>query len=138
LNAEQIDYAFCNKPIWVRAIIIAAGPTANFHSCFLFLLSVFFVVGIPFSDQSATFDKVVTHGPASRAGFQIGDLVVEIDDQHVESWSDMSSIIGKSQGEEMSFMIERQGSPRTMHVVPEILLDEATGQFTKKYKNRRH
>lgn len=64
---------------------------------------------------------VMPLSPAAKAGFKEDDLIVEIDDEPIESWSEMSGIIRKNLGEAVVFKVQREGEPEpvTLTVVPE-------------------
>ena len=81
------DEALDAKPRWQRAIVVAAGPAANF----ILALVMFFVValiGVPgLRAQVGAVDDPPSL--AVEAGFQIGDRIVAIDGDRVELWSEV-------------------------------------------------
>jgi regulator of sigma E protease len=72
-------------------------------------------------DSKPYIGVVMPLSPAARAGFQEDDLIVEIDDQPIESWTAMSKVIRASMGEAVVFEIAREGEPDllALTVVPE-------------------
>src|SRR5207342_3944504 len=61
-------FAFNNKPLWQRFLVVLAGPVANLLLCFL-LLWVMFMVGLP--DRKPILGP--TQGLAAEAGLREGD-----------------------------------------------------------------
>jgi regulator of sigma E protease len=70
--------SFANKPVSIRAAVIAAGVTFNVISAALIFMIVF-LVGIKL--PPAVVGDVVPKSPAARAGLQPGDEVLKIDSQ---------------------------------------------------------
>ena len=68
--------SFANKPVSIRAAVIAAGVTFNVISAALIFMIVF-LVGIRL--PPAVVGDVVPKSPAARAGLQPGDEVLKID-----------------------------------------------------------
>jgi regulator of sigma E protease len=68
--------SFANKPMSIRAAVIAAGVTFNVISAAIIFMIVFLVgINLP----PAVVGGVVPNSPAARAGVQPGDEVVAID-----------------------------------------------------------
>lgn len=105
---------FHGKPIWQRALVVSAGPVANFVLAF-FLFAVFFLGDQTLGPQ---FGKIEPGSAAAEAGFQSNDLVLRIDGEQVQTFSDIVAIVSMSAGKSLSFDIDRSGSPVTLSVVP--------------------
>ncbi len=70
--------SFANKPVSIRAAVIAAGVTFNVISAALIFMIVF-LIGIKL--PPAVVGDVVPKSPAARAGLRPGDEVLQIDGQ---------------------------------------------------------
>jgi len=75
---------FETAKLWERALIIAAGPVANFVLAFIVLCGVLIAYGTPLiTPQGVTMSNVVRvveeGSPAARAGLEAGDRIVSID-----------------------------------------------------------
>lgn len=112
-NPPQPD-EFHGKPIWQRALVVSAGPVANFILAF-FLFAVYFM-----GDQTlgTQFGKIEPGSAAAQAGFQAEDIVLRIDGEQVQTFSDIVAIVSTSAGRSLSFDIDRSGNPLTLSVVP--------------------
>ena len=104
-GAER-DY-FHFKPIWQRALIVAAGPAANFLLAMVLFTLLFSAVGEQIlAPRVAT---VVPDSPAAEAGFQPGDLVVQVNDRRVVDFNEFERAIMMSAGDAMRFTVDRGG-----------------------------
>jgi len=64
-------------------------------------------------------DRVVSGGPAERAGLQAGDRVIALDDARIESWEDLVRVVRAHPGKPLRARIERGGVVREITVTPE-------------------
>lgn len=95
------------KPLWQRALIVAAGPIANFVlAVALFIL----VLGI-FGEQvgSTRISRIEPGTPAAKAGFQVGDVVRRIDGQSISNFEDFSVYVKVRAGVPVDVQVERAG-----------------------------
>ncbi|HVL41664.1 MAG TPA: site-2 protease family protein, partial [Brevundimonas sp.] len=113
-GAER-DY-FHFKPIWQRALIVAAGPAANFLLAIVLLTLLFSVVG---ERIVAPRVAAVSPGtPAAEAGFQPRDLIVAVNGRPVLENEDVTRMVMMSAGDPMTFAVERAGGPVTLIATP--------------------
>ena len=66
----------------------------------------------------AVVGEVVMATPAYKAGLAVGDRIVAINEEPVESWSDMVRIISSHPGEEITLRVEREGRVLNLAVTP--------------------
>ncbi|MBI3704445.1 MAG: RIP metalloprotease RseP [Rhizobiales bacterium] len=116
-EAEKKD-SFLYKPVGSRAAVVAAGPIANFILAIVIFAGVFMIVGK--QTTSARVDAVQPGSAAQAAGFKPGDLVLAINGQAIESFSDMQRIVSISAGEPIEVRVERGGVPITLKAKPEL------------------
>ena len=62
---------------------------------------------------------VIPEDPAVLAGLKTGDLVVKVDGQPMADFGEMSRMIAKSPGRELSFDVLRDGSPLVIKITPQ-------------------
>ena len=108
MTEEERAGSFHYKPLWQRSAIVAAGPIANFILAIVIYAVLFTAVGQTII--SPRVDQVVEGSAAESAGFKTGDLVVEIDGEPIESFGEMQRIVGLSADEQLTVVVERDGS----------------------------
>jgi regulator of sigma E protease len=125
-GAEAVKDYFHFKPLWQRFLIILAGPAANFVLSIAIFAGVFMIVG----DQRvpATVTQIEAGSPAAKAGFQIGDTILKIDNHLVEDNSDATMLVVLRAGTPLSVLVQRGGGQAMLTVTPERVLLDPTGR----------
>jgi len=118
MTEEEKRDSFVFKPVRSRAAVVAAGPIANFILAIVIFAGIFMFVGR--QSTTARVDSIQPNSAAQTAGFQPGDLVVAINGQKIDSFSDMQRIVSVSAGEPLSVTVDRGGAPITLKAVPEL------------------
>ena len=116
-NTERKD-SFMFQPVGSRAAVVAAGPIANFVLAIAIFAAIFMTVGK--QSTSARVDTVQPASAAETAGFKPGDLVIAINGEKIESFSDMQRIVSISAGETLSIEVDRGGAPITLKATPQL------------------
>lgn len=83
--------SFCGKPLHSRLATVLAGPLMNLIFCIL-LMPVVFMVGrmVPaILEKTPVIIGIKEDSPASRAGFQKDDLILQINGRSMEKWRDV-------------------------------------------------
>lgn len=79
--------AFNNQVVWKRAVIIVAGPLANF----VLAISLYWGLNMYGVEEPVARVAAPAAGtPAARAGLVAGDEIVSFDGEHVVSWTDLN------------------------------------------------
>ncbi|MGJ3261681.1 MAG: RIP metalloprotease RseP [Salinarimonas sp.] len=117
MSAADKSKSFHHKPVAQRAAIVAAGPIANFILAILVFAGVFWANGR--TVLAPQVDVVLEGSAAERAGFMPGDLIVEIDGRSIVSFNDMQRIVSSSADDQLSVVVERDGSLVTLEATPE-------------------
>lgn len=105
---------FHEKSVGSRAIVVAAGPVANFLLAAVLFALLFGTVGRPVSVP--VVGEVVADGPAAVAGLRSGDRVEAIDGVVVERFEDIQRIVSANPDQRLSLMILRDGRGETVTV----------------------
>jgi len=107
LSPEERKVCFHFKPVWARAMIVAAGPIANF----VLAAAIFWGLLIGFGDRiiEPLVGEVTEASAAADAGFEVGDRVVSIDGKSITRFDDMVMTTRLSAGEELIFEVMRDG-----------------------------
>jgi regulator of sigma E protease len=111
LGGERKYLAF--KPLWQRALIVTAGPAANFLLAIV-LFSIFFgAFGEPMTSRRV--DQVVPASAAAKAGFKSGDVLLAAGGAPVTSFEDLQFYVQYRAGVPIDFTVERAGRP--LHLI---------------------
>lgn len=108
--------AFALKPLWVRFLIVFAGPGMNFVLAAVIFIGVLGTVGRPV--WPAAIGRVTDGSPAAEAGIQSGDVVVAVDGRQVSHWEDFERLVGESQGRTLTVTVRRDGGEVQAQVTP--------------------
>ncbi len=81
--ASEVQRAFNRQNVWIRMVIVIAGPLFNFLFAIL-AYWVIFLVGV--DGIQPVVEKVVENSIAQSAGFNAGDRILSIDGKEVQSW----------------------------------------------------
>ena len=111
------ETSFYGKPLWQRALIVVAGPMANFLLAIAIFALTAMLIGVPVSDP--VVDGVMENSAAAKAGLKPGDRFVSINGQPVKSFTDVRAIVSMRAGEKLKTVIERGGRRITVVLTPE-------------------
>lgn len=129
-DAEK-PYSFHFKPLWQKALIVAAGPVANF----LLTIAVFtyFIFTTGLASTSPVVGEVLPDSAAYEAGFKKGDKITRIDDEEITRFSDISRIIITNLGKPVDVTFDRKGETKHVTLTPRMVEDEdALGNKVKR------
>ena len=121
-NEEDQEKLFVTKPLYQRSLIVFGGPLANFLLAIVIFLSIYMFVGKDFTP--AVIDEVQKDSPAEAAGLMKNDIILEIDDNKVESILDVSKYIAMSTSEYVDFKVSRYDQQKLFKVKPNIVPSE--------------
>lgn len=108
-----------NRPLWQRALVVFAGPVANWLICAALLTGLAASTGLPSAElDRAILGSLGPNGAAHAAGLQDGDRVVRIGDQRVTSWANMVAIVQAHPNNTVTFSVERDGVAMELPVTP--------------------
>ena len=106
---------FHGKSVLSRAIVVAAGPIANFLLAIVLFAGLFAVVGKPVSVP--VVGEVIADGAAARAGLLAGDRVQSIDGAPVSKFEDIQRIVSASPDKSLTLRLVRQGQEQVVTVI---------------------
>ena len=131
LHGEDDKRVFYRLPIHKRIIVMLGGPLMNFLFAVVLFTVLFSAIGlqtatttvarlsecVPSTTSSECTSSDPT-APAASAGIEPGDTIVSIDGEPVADFAEASAIIRSSPGEQLRFVIERDGQEHTVQVTP--------------------
>ncbi|MDQ3124908.1 MAG: RIP metalloprotease [Pseudomonadota bacterium] len=125
-GAER-DY-FHFKPIWQRALIVAAGPAANFLLSMVLFTLLFSVIGEQIAAPRVA--AVAPGSPAAVAGFLPQDRIVAINGRPIQEQEEVTRTVVMSAGDPLRFTVDRGGRQLELVATPqrELVDDELAGR----------
>lgn len=108
---------FHGKGVGSRAIVVAAGPAANFLLAVLLFAGLFGTVGQPVGGTG--IGTVVEASPAARAGLRAGDEIVALDNHKVARFDQVQRYIQPRAGQPVAVRVLRDGAEVTVTAVPD-------------------
>lgn len=109
--------SFAVKPLWARALIVAAGPVFNLLFAAL-LFTALFATGVPV--MTARVGEVKADMPAARAGIVSGDEIVAVGARPIDRWEQLSTAIRESDGREVELLVRHaDGREERLRVTPQ-------------------
>jgi regulator of sigma E protease len=118
LTEAEKKVSFRYKPLFKRALIVFAGPAANFIFAIIVLATLFSTLGQPFSP--AEVGTVVPDSAASAAGFRPGDTFLKIENDEIERFEDVQQIIRLNPEKPLSIVMLRDGVEITLVATPKL------------------
>jgi len=111
---------FLSHPRWQRFVIAIAGPAMNILLAIAILTGVYMVhFSYPaFMDGPAVVGWVSHNTPAEKAGIQIGDKIVHVEDVANPTWDDIYRKEALSPNMPLRFSIERNGKVMNEELTP--------------------
>lgn len=107
---------YWRAPVWKRALIVTAGPFANFLLAFV-IFWVMVIRGIEHAPP--TVGDVIEGSRAQQAGIIPGDRFLRVDGKEIKNWSHIERIFQKNPEKKISVIIERKGQTIEKDVTPE-------------------
>jgi regulator of sigma E protease len=117
---------FHQKQVGARALVVAAGPIANFLLAMVLFAALFATAGRPTALPVA--GDVIADTAAARAGMKPDDRIVAIDGMAVGSFEDVQHIIAAHPAERLTVTVRRNGEALDLPV----LTDQRDGAGGRK------
>ena len=127
-EAARADTLFY-KPLWQRAIVVAAGPIANFILAIVIFASLYSFLGQRVTDPMV--GVVVEESAAERGGLKVGDLIKAIDGSAVTNFSEVRRVVTVNANVLLEFEVDRGGETILLNIAPERVLE--TDRFGNEY-----
>lgn len=118
--ADEPTRSFEAQSLPRRMAIVLAGPVMNLLFAFVVYALLLGTVGMDAPSSLPLVGEVSADSPASRAGLATGDRVLTIDGRQITSWDQLAETVRGSQGKPLALRLERDGSERTVEVVPQL------------------
>jgi regulator of sigma E protease len=110
--------AYCEKKVWQRSIVAAAGPVANFVLAIVLFGALLGVVGrqVPLP----VVGEVIAGSAASHAGLRQGDQIRAVNGMPVKLFEDLRLVVVANPGRDVTLLVHRGAADQTMtaHILP--------------------
>lgn len=123
-TAYSAPDGFYSKPIWQRALVIAAGPIMSFALGYVVFCLMGVTTGIP---TGKTLNKVAlagAEGEGKRIGLRIGDQIAAINGIPITDGQQMVDLIHNSPGKAIRLTIQRGASRFERTATPKPITDD--------------
>ena len=108
---------FHEKSVGSRAIVVAAGPVANFLLAMLLFSGLYATLGQPVGNT--VVGAVVADSPAARAGLRPGDTILELDGRRVSRFDQVQRHIQPRANQPVEMRVAREGLEVTLRATPD-------------------
>lgn len=115
LPPEERARTFQSKPVWQRAIIVAAGPVTNFLIAIIILMG--FAVAFGDLRTPAVVGSVEAGSPAQQVGLRPGDRITALGGRSIDTFQDMIRFVQIRPGQAVRIDFVRDGAPRSLSAV---------------------
>lgn len=109
LPAHERAQTFQAKPLWQRAIIVAAGPITNFLIAIAILAAFALAYGKP--STPPVLQTVAAGSPAAAAGLRAGDRITALGGRSIDTFNEAARYLILRPAETIRIDIERDGGP---------------------------
>lgn len=117
---------YFGKPWYQRLLIVIAGPFMNYVlAVFIFTMVFWIWGGNPQFLDTSVIGGLKPGMPAAQAGLEVGDRIIEIEGNSINTWKEMAEIIHKKSDEPLLLKIKRDDQDFELTIIPQ--LDKENG-----------
>ena len=108
-SSEDTQRAFNQKPLFIRMLVVLAGPVTNFLLALVAFWGVY-LMGV--THTRAIVGEVVPHSIAAQAGIKPGDELVQVDGKSTKNWNQALMAVVARMGDrnQMKVMVKPKNS----------------------------
>ncbi len=118
-DEDDVEGGMASAPAWKRLLIALAGPAMNFLIGVILLIVLYTALGTPISDQ-AMISEISKNSPADVAGLQIGDIILSINGEPMETITEVGQTTSENAGSEITVTVDRDGVTLDYTLVPRV------------------
>jgi regulator of sigma E protease len=117
---KMVGKSYQDKPFYKKFFAIFGG--SGFNVLFaIILIAIFMSMGV--LEPTTTIDYIQEGSPAEEYGFNIGDTVIAIDGEEINTWDEFVEKTQQKPGESVTYEVIRKGK----QIEIEVVLDVAEG-----------
>ena len=104
---------------WKKIAVLLAGPLMNLFLAFLIFAAMFAVIGVPQTFDGAQLGRIYDNTPASAAGLQPDDIILELDGHAIgRDTSVITQIAQENLGKPITAVVQRGNQRLNLRVTP--------------------
>ncbi len=92
-NIQYQPDEFMSKSPLSKIFILSAGVIMNVLTAFLLFSAISYTQGEYLPSEKPIISELIQGMPAEQAGFKAGDKIIRINNNHIDTWSDLTNII---------------------------------------------
>ena len=101
---------FMSKPLWAKIWILSAGVIMNTVLAFIIFASLGYYQGSAEVVDEPIVRETIADMPAELAGILPGDRIKKIDDNDIQTWEELTTIVKAKPDSEIKLVIERDST----------------------------
>ena len=101
---------FMSKPLWAKIWILSAGVIMNTVLAFIIFASLGYYQGSAEVVDEPIVRETIADMPAELAGMLPGDRIKKIDDNDIQTWEELTTLVKAKPDAEIKLVIERDGT----------------------------
>jgi len=107
---------FMVKPLWAKLWILSAGVLMNTLLAFLIFASISFYQGKSEILNKPIIATLQDNMPAEISGLQPGDKIISINNENIDTWDNLTSIIHSKPNKEITLLVQRENKNLTFNL----------------------
>jgi len=120
--------SYHDKNVWQKIAVIFSGPFMNFVLAFFIFTFIFAFYGVPVNVSGSTeIGNIIPGYPAEKAGLQVGDKIVAVNGQKVDSWKKVVSIVNAHPNQQMDITVQRNNKNFQAKITPQLEKERKIG-----------
>jgi len=119
MTPAQRANVFQSKPLYQRALVVAAGPVANFILAIVIFAAILMIVGQ--ATVLTSVGKLTPGAPAALAGLHSGDTIHAINGRKVQTFDELVKAVRAEKSGDLAIAFTRDGKAMTVHAKPRVI-----------------
>lgn len=102
---------------WTRLAVLFAGPVTNIALGIALAILFFYSLGDPVLSK-VRIDGIAPDSPAQQAGLQVGDIILRVNNQPIDSMESLQMTIQDNLGKSTEVVYQRDGQTYSVELMP--------------------